>query len=72
MYKNRFLDIFHGTTFVKVYGSYKSPPSSAAIKRVFSYFGLVHKKLKNRLGIITVSKLVFCYRMLQGNFDLDY
>jgi hypothetical protein len=51
---------------------FRSPPSSAAIERVFSSFGLIHTKLRNRLGNTTVSKLVFCYRVLRGNFELDY
>ena len=46
--------------------------SSASIERVFSTFGIVHSKLRNRLGTDTASKLVFCYRMLRGKHELDY
>ena len=49
-----------------------STASSAGVERVFSSFGLIHNKLRNRLGVDTASKLVFCYRMLRGNKELDY
>lgn len=35
--------------------------SSASIERVFSTFGLVYSKLRNRLGIEKAGKLVFIY-----------
>ena len=44
--------------------------SSASIERVFSTFGLVHSKLRNRLGIEKAAKLVFCFRQ-QGLFEID-
>ncbi|KAK6186202.1 hypothetical protein SNE40_008287 [Patella caerulea] len=37
--------------------------SSASIERIFSTFGLVHSKLRNRLGVEKAGKLVFIYRM---------
>lgn len=40
--------------------------SSASIERVFSTFGLVHSKLRNRLGVDKAGKLVFIYRMLNA------
>ncbi|KAJ8257170.1 hypothetical protein GJAV_G00182630 [Gymnothorax javanicus] len=46
--------------------------SSASIERVFSTFSLVHSKLRNRLGPQKAAKLVFCYRMLRGQAELDY
>ena len=49
-----------------------APASSASIERVFSTFGLVHSKLRNRLGVERASKLVFCYRMLRGPVEIDY
>ena len=49
-----------------------SPASSASIERVFSSFGLVHTKARNRLGNEKAAKLVFCYRMLRGKRELDY
>ena len=38
--------------------------SSASIERVFSTFGLVHSKIRNRLGVEKASKLVFLHRVL--------
>lgn len=46
--------------------------SSASIERVFSTFGQIHNKLRNRLGVEKATKLVFCYRMLRGPKDIDY
>lgn len=40
------------------------PASSASIERIFSTFGLVLSKARNRLGIERAAKLVFCYRHL--------
>jgi len=49
------------------------PSSSASVERIFSSFGLVHTKLRNRLDVQRAAKLVFCYRMLRGNIaDDDY
>ena len=50
---------------------FSSPASSASVERVFSSFGLVHTKLRNRLGVERAAKLVFCYRMLRGNMNVD-
>ena len=36
--------------------------SSAGVERVFSEFGLIHTKLRNRLGVEKVAKLVFLYK----------
>ena len=49
-----------------------APSSSASIERVFSNFGVIHTKLRNRLGNEKASKLVFCYRMLRGQSEIDY
>ena len=38
--------------------------SSAGIERLFSTFGYIHSKIRNRLGIEKAAKLVFVYRML--------
>ena len=40
---------------------------SAPIERVFASFGLVHSKIRNRLGNDKTLKLVFVYRLLRGN-----
>ena len=50
----------------------KLPASSSSIERVFSCFGLVQTKLRNRLGIEKASKLVTCYRHLRGTHELDW
>ena len=42
------------------------PACSAAIERIFSNFGMIQSKLRNRLGLAKAGKLVFCYRMLRG------
>jgi hypothetical protein len=36
--------------------------SSASIERIFSTFGLVHSKLRNRLGTEKAAKLVFLFK----------
>lgn len=40
------------------------PPSSASIERIFSTFGLVWTKLRNRLGVDKATKLVQIHRFL--------
>lgn len=49
-----------------------SPASSASIERIFSSFGYIHSKIRNRLGVDKTAKLVFCYRLLRGNKDIDW
>jgi uncharacterized protein YuzB (UPF0349 family) len=44
--------------------------SSAGVERIFSSFGLVHSKLRNRLGVEKAGKLVFLMRRL-NNEQLD-
>ncbi len=46
--------------------------SSSSIERVFSSFGLIHTKLRNRLGNEKAAKLVFCHRLLRGPKPIDY
>ena len=49
------------------------PASSASLERVFSHFSLIQNKLRNRLGLETSSKLVFCYMMLRcKKIDIDW
>ena len=38
--------------------------STAGIERIFSTFGLVHSKLRNRLQTEKAGKLVFLYKLL--------
>jgi len=40
--------------------------SSAGVERIFSTFGLVHSKLRNRLGVEKAGKLVFIYKLLNS------
>ena len=50
----------------------KLPASSASIERIFSNFGNVQSKLRNRLGIDKAAKLVTCYRSLRGANDIGW
>ena len=38
--------------------------STAGIERIFSTFGFVHSKVRNRLGTGKAGKLVFIYKLL--------
>ena len=46
--------------------------SSAAIERIFSSFGLIVTKLRNRLGTEKAAKLVSCYRELRECQELEW
>jgi hypothetical protein len=48
------------------------PLCSAAIERIFSNFGMIQSKLRNRLGLAKAGKLVFCYRLLRGKDEIDW
>jgi len=50
----------------------KMPSSSASLERIFSNFGVIQTKLRNRLGIQKAAKLVLCYRVLRGSEELDW
>lgn len=41
--------------------------SSASVERIFSSFGLVHSKLRNRLGTEKASKLVFLFKVFNSS-----
>lgn len=41
--------------------------SSASVERTFSSFGLVHSKLRNKLGVEKASKLVFLFKYYNQN-----
>lgn len=45
--------------------------SSAGVERIFSSYGLVHSKLRNRLGIEKSSKLVSIFKSLNKDFTYD-
>ena len=46
--------------------------SSAFIERVFSNFGVIQIKLRNRFGLQKAAKLVFCYRFFRGKGHIDW
>ena len=48
------------------------PSSSASIEGIFSNFGVIQTKLRNRLGTQKAAKVVTCYRKLRGEIDLDW
>jgi len=48
------------------------PASSGGLERVFSNFGMIQTKLRNRLGVEKATKLVFCYRMLKSAGEIDW
>ena len=48
------------------------PASSASLERIFSNFSFIQNKLRNRLGNVKVSKLVFVYRMLRFKRDKSF
>lgn len=46
--------------------------SSASVERIFSTFGLVHSKLRNRLGVEKAGKLVFLHKVLNKEYDFEF
>ena len=42
------------------------PSCSAAIERIFSNFGMIQSKLRNRLGLVKAGKLVFFLQNVKG------
>ena len=45
--------------------------SSASVERIFSRFGLIHSKLRNRLGVEKAAKLVFLYKVLNKDGEMN-
>ena len=43
-----------------------------AIEHVFSNFGVIQTKLRNRLGLSKAAKLVTCYQFLRGKDEIDW
>ena len=39
---------------------------TASVERIFSTFGVVHSKLRNRLGVQKASKLVFVMKQMNS------
>ena len=50
-------------TIDRIVGLQNAVAFTASVERIFSIFGLVHSKLRTRLGIEKAGKLVFFYRM---------
>ena len=48
------------------------PASSTATERVFSNFGFIQFKLRNRLGLSKAAKLVTCYPLLRGKDEINW
>lgn len=44
--------------------------SSASVERMFSSFGLVHSKLRNKLGTKKASKLVFLFKVFNASANV--
>ena len=42
--------------------------SSAGVERIFSTFGFIHSKIRNRLGTEKAGKLVFIYKLLNASY----
>jgi len=51
----------HQDTLAIVVHRLTDTASSAGVDRAFSWLGLVHSKLRNRLGIVKTGKLVFVF-----------
>lgn len=58
------IEKFNPTVFQGIEQLLTAKASSASVERVFSSFGLVHSKLRNRLGTEKASKLVFLFKIL--------
>ena len=79
-YKAALLRLDHYSTFIALpigfldlmLQLHSASASSASIERIFSSFGLIHNKVRNRLVVEKATKLVFCYRMLRGRQELDF
>ena len=73
LYKNYNLQSVSATRlFYPINRNKNIPASSASIERMFPKFDVIHTKLRNRFGKIKASKLVFCYRVLRGQSEIDY
>lgn len=57
------IDTFNNTLFSNIEQLLTAQATSASVERVFSSFGLVHSKLRNRLGTDKAAKLVFLFKI---------
>ena len=54
-----------------VKGFLTASASSASVERIFSRFGLVHSKIRNKLGVEKAAKLVFLYKVLNKDIEME-
>lgn len=54
----------------EIYGLLSGAASSTSVERMFSTFGLVHSKLRNRLGMEKAAKLVFTSQDFKQRYQL--
>lgn len=59
-------DVISPPTLQEIIGLLTGVASSSGIERLFSRFGLVHNKLRNRLGVEKAAKLVTVYQSLNS------
>lgn len=62
---------FSDEVLKSIKGFLTASASSASVERIFSRFGLVHSKLRNRLGVEKAAKLVFLYKVLNKDVQMD-
>lgn len=58
--------LFHDTFCQYAQKLLQMPGNSASIERIFSNFGLIQTKLRNRLGVKKAGKLVFLLQNVKG------
>lgn len=69
--KNIFSEEEQSKIFPVVKQLFGAIASSAAVERVFSTFGIVQSKLRNRLGIEKAGKLVFLFKYYNNDIDFS-
>lgn len=60
------IDKYNDKVFLIIEQLLTAQASSASVERIFSSFGLVHSKLRNRLGTEKASKLVFLFKVFNS------
>lgn len=58
---------FNGDVLKEVELILTAKATTANVERIFSSFGVVQSKLRNRLGLEKAAKLVFLFKMLNPN-----
>ena len=62
---------FKDGELLPVYSLMSATASSAGVERVFSTYGLVQSKLRNKLGTEKAGKLVFLFKVLNAREDIE-